>query len=591
MNSNGAGGSDLSATSLRSNEVNSRFARANFIATHDGDAVVELKIAISYVSEKNALLNLTTEEKNAHGRKETFESTRFSAAQAWEKVLRRVRIQPSPVSDHPLRDVRNFYTALYHSFLHPNIAEDVNGEYRGYDNRIYSIPQSGAEPAVNSKSAGGEDRLGNEKEGHHHYVNFSGWDVYRSELQLLAILFPSRASDMAQSLVDAAKQCGAIPQWAINNADTAVMGGDAGPAMIADFNAFGADQFDRATALRYLIQHGTDPRSQCNGHYSRPEMAQYLAKGYLVQNDVTYTMDVGFVSMALEYAASDFAISRFAHSLAQDEKTSLQKQHHFSNVANHFLKQSGSWKNLWFRSEKVPGYLRGRRADGKWITPFFPDSNPEMKDPADPTQDFSQGFVEGSSAQYSLMIPFDYAGVLAGMGFNQKDGRARVEARLQSFSQPWIWHWLGQPARTEELVHRTIAESYFDVPGGLPGNDDLGATSSWYLFATLGLYPVIPGEGGLAIHGPYFSQIDLHLENGKKIRIHREGEGIYIHNLVKDGTPYSSTWINWSDLKNGANLEFTMAREPSTEPNAWGTKAADVPPSFSTRAFSFHEAD
>jgi predicted alpha-1,2-mannosidase len=547
-------------------EVNSKLARANYVATQDGDAVLELKIAISYVSEENALLNLAAERVNDQGQAETFETTRRSATQAWDKVLNSVRIQSSPLSPNSLRDHRNFYTALYHSFLHPNIAEDVNGQYRGYDDKIYSV---------------------NVNQGHHHYVNFSGWDIYRSELQLLSILFPSKASDMAQSLVDAAKQCGGIPQWAVNNSDTAVMGGDAGPTMLSDFNAFGADQFDRSTAFHYMIQHGTNPNSQCNGHPSRPEMAQYLAKGYLVQNDITYTTDVGFVSMTLEYAASDFAISRFAHALSTDQND------RYARAANHFLKQSGSWKNLWFISKKYPGYLRGRRANGEWITPFFTDENPVMKDPKNPTQDFSQGFVEGSSAQYSLMIPFDYADVLKGMG-----SKAQVDARLQkyfskvnggliapymhignepSFSDPWIWLWMGEPANTQEVVHRTIQQSYFDVPGGLPGNDDLGATSSWYVFATLGLYPVIPGEGGLAIHGPYFAQVDLNLENGKSIHIRRSGDGIYIQDLAVNANAYASTWINWSDLKNGADLNFTMG----TQPSAWGSAPADIPPSFS----------
>ena len=530
--------------------MNENLARADYHAVRDGSATLEMRIALSYVSVEGALQNLDSERHDQTGSEETFDSTRNGALAAWDHALSTIKIQSSNEVEK-----RIFYTALYHSLWQPNVQDDVSGAYRGYDDQIYTL-----------------------ETGHHHYGNFSGWDVYRSEIQLLAILFPARASDMAQSLVSAAEQCGAIPQWAINNADTAVMGGDAGPIMLADFYGFGADHFDAKTALKYMIKHGSDPLTSCTGHLARPGLTEYLTRGYLPRG----SLQSGTTSNTLEYAASDFAISRFAHALG-DEASSA-----------HFLKQSESWKNLWWQPNKGPSlsYIRGRNEDGKWIEPFFPDENPTMKDPMNPALDFDQGFVEGTAAQYSLMVPFDFPGVLSRMGTKSQIHErltsffSKVNGGLDapymhignepSFSLPWILLWSHDPAANQEVVHRTIKTSFYDVPGGMPGNDDLGATSSWYVFATLGLYPAVPGVGGLAIHGPYFSDIELKPENGKLIHMKSTGTGFYIRDLSVNEKPYPRTWIDWSDLKDGANLNFSFTDQPST----WGSSVEDSPPSF-----------
>jgi predicted alpha-1,2-mannosidase len=519
-----------------------KLAKITYHSLTNGSAKLELKIAISYVSVQGARENLRVESESPSGR-ENFESVKQAASEKWDEVLGKIRIQSD--DDHAKRI---FYTALYHSLLHPNISEDVDGQYRGYDHRNHTV-----EP------------------GHHQYANYSGWDVYRSEIQLLTILFPSRANDMAKSLLNAADQCGGLPQWALNHANTAVMIGDAGPIMMQDFYSFGADQFDTEKAFGYMKKGATDPTASCNGHPIRPGLKSYLEKGYVTADSLTgQEIEFGFVSTSLEYAAADFAISRFAKSIGKNAD------------ATHFDQLSHSWENLWDPSVK---YIRSRDKDGEWKKPFFPNSNPVMKDPEDPTSDLDQGFVEGTSAQYSLMLPFDFANLLKRMGT-----RAEVDTRLDhyfsrvnggmnseyfnignepAFSQPWIYNWAGTPAKTQELVHRILDTAFFDSTDGLPGNDDLGATSSWYVFAALGIYPSVPGEGGFSVHGPRFPKIEVSLENGKKILIERRGPGFYVKSLSVNSVDTEKTWLNWSELKNGGNLQFDL-QDQSSE---WGAQS------------------
>ena len=526
-----------------------KLGRVTFKAQEKGAAPLELKIAISYVSEAGALQNLKT-ESNDRGTEETFNSVRQKAALSWDEALGTIQIESKSEQEK-----RTFYTALYNTLLHPNVQDDVTGQYRGYDNKIHTL-----------------------NPGQRHYANFSGWDVYRSEIQLLSILMPKRASDMAQSLVSAADECGALPNWALNNADTAVMIGDSGPIMLADFYAFGADHFDLEKAFYYMHKNATDPKSSCNGHLSRPGLKAYLKKGYLSPDSV----DFGFTSTVMEYSMSDFAISRFAHALSRESE------------ASYFIKQSDSWKNLWWKSTDTlsQGFIRSKNDEGEWRKPFFPDHNPEMRDPEDPSSFYDQGFVEGTSAQYSLMIPFNFGELLEKMGTPEQNSKRLKQffsdvtggmnaptmhiGNEPSFSTPWIYLWAGNPAGTQEVVSRIIQTAFDDSPGGLPGNDDLGETSSWYVFATLGLYPVIPGEGGLAIHNPHFPKSTIHLENGKTILIQSEGTGPYITSLSFNGKQITHTWLSWSDLKDGAVLNYQL----DTQAGNWGSNKADAPPSF-----------
>jgi predicted alpha-1,2-mannosidase len=224
----------------------------------------------------------------------------------------------------------------------------------------------------------------------------------------------------------------------------------------------------------------------------RPRLAEYLDRGYLALGGSEW----GPPSITLEYAAADAAIARFAEALGD------------RGTAARFAKQAGSWRTLFDRST---GYVRPRAADGAWLTPFKPED--------------SWAFVEGNAAQYTFFVPHDLPALFEAMG-----GRSRAIERLDhlfsrlnagvgqpyfyignepQFGTPWAYSFAGAPVRTQEVVRRIVNRTFADGPGGLPGNDDLGATSSWYVFAALGLYPAVPGAGDLVLASPLFPAVTI----------------------------------------------------------------------------------
>ncbi len=478
---------------------------------------VQMKVGISYVSENGAEMNLKAESPDWD-----FDRMHAVSTEKWNAALGKIQVQSQ---DSSLKKV--FYTALYHSLLHPNLSNDVDGSYLGFDQKVH--------PSA----------------GHEHYANFSGWDIYRSQIQLISALFPKRASDIAQTLVETAQQCGAFPVWSENNSDTGVMVGDPGSIIVADIFSFGAVSFDAKTALQVMKKNAFDPAAACGGKAPiRPDLSQYLAHGYVANASTT-----------LEYATADFAISQFALALGD------------SGFSKQLAARSALWRNLF---DPTTGYIRPRSTSGAWETPFDLTS--------------STNFVEGDSAQYTLAIPFDFGSLVAKIG---KPGS--VETRLDaffsqlnagqnsshlyignepSFWAPWVYLWAGLPSHTQEVVHRLVTTSFADLPNGLPGNDDLGATSSWFVWSALGIFPGIPGVGGVVVGSPVFPQVDLNLENGKTLTIRAGGSGFYVKDLSLNGTAVNRTWIPWSNLQAGGVLDFGLATEPSN----WGSAPPSFPP-------------
>lgn len=491
--------------------------------------VLKMKIGLSYVSEQNARLNLARENPDWD-----WERLEQETAQKWSSVLGKIQFGES-VIDANGKAV--FYTALYHSLLHPNIASDANGDYVGFDGAVHSS---------------GNRRF---------YANFSGWDIYRSQVQLLALLVPGVASDIAQSLVESATQCGALPKWSQNNSDTGVMPGDPGPLILANLHAFGAGNFDAAQALALMRRNALDPSASCNGHEIRFGADDYAKLGFLPET----ANDQLSASITLEYAAADFAIARFAKS-AND-----------LGLYDALFVRSGSWLNLWDPSSR---HIRPKTANGMWLSPFDPASG--------------LGFTEGNSEQYSWLVPYDLGGVVARMG-GDLEAQKRLDRFFEKlnvggespylyignepgFGTPWVYLWAHDPGGAQRAIRKIQSQAFANAPGGLPGNDDLGALSSWYVWATLGLYPEVPGVGGLAVSGPVYSDIRVELENGHQLEIRapQMESQPNIAGLFVNGAEHKRTWIEWDDLKGGARLDFTT----SSLPTAWGTKAGDEPPSF-----------
>jgi predicted alpha-1,2-mannosidase len=241
----------------------------------------------------------------------------------------------------------------------------------------------------------------------------------------------------------------------------------------------------------------------------------------------------------------------------------------------HYLSRAQNWKNLF---DDSTGLIRPRNDDGSWMANFSADS--------------SKGFIEGTAAQYVWMVNFDLRGLIEKMG-----GDEEVVQRLDHFftqlnnnpfhgdtaymgnepceETPWVYDFAGAPSHTQEIVRRIQNELFTSKPNGMPGNDDAGALSSWFVFSALGLYPEIPGVAGFAVGNPLFSGITIHLENGNVIQILGENasrENYYVQNLKLNGRDYESPWIEWNDLAKGATLDFDLGKQPTQ----WGKNIQQV---------------
>lgn len=489
-----------------------------------GTRTVHLKVGVSYVSAANAEQNAEKEIPDWN-----FTRLRQEARAEWNEKLSHAEVKGGSRQDR-----RVFYTALYHALLHPSVFNDANGEYIGFDEKIHPV-----------------------QPGRTQYSVFSGWDIYRSEVQLLAMLFPRQASDMAQSLVLDAEQGGGLPVWPLANDEQAAMGGDPSDPMLSSFFAFGARDFDTKAAFAAMLRGADNPKTHSRIYLERPRLEELLSLGYIPDNTSMW----GAASVTLEDQTADFAVAQMASALG-DKAT-----------AERMLARSANWKKLFDPETK---YIRPRMPDGSFMQPFSASSD--------------KGFMEGNAAQYTWMVPYDLKGVIDAVGgpeaaksrlddyFSAYAGFKSMTANFNignepSFGNPWIYNWTGHPWRAQEVVRKTLKDLFFDGPDGLAGNDDLGATSSWIIFAQLGLFPEIPGVGGLALNSPTFESVTLKLGD-RKFEITAPGapRNLYIQSATLDGKPVSN-WIWWNDVAKSSRLEFKLASTPNKE-------AGEQPPSY-----------
>jgi predicted alpha-1,2-mannosidase len=482
-----------------------------------GNAVVQMKVAVSYVSIANAQQNMNTENAGF-----AFSTVQANARNAWNTVLNRVQVTGGTTDD-----LKQFYTALYRVNMNPNISSDVNGQYRGFDNVVHVVPPGHS--AV--------------------YQNYSGWDIYRSWAALVGLTDPE-ASDIAESMVLDGQQGGAIPRWSDQNKENFIMNGDPGPIIVSSLFAFGARNFETRSALDLMFNGAT------NGNSVRGVQPQ-LNSMHFIEN----------VSESLEMNASDFAIAQFARALGDNAKYDVMIAH------------SQWWINVFF---PVTSYVTKHNANGSWVTPLDPAAE--------------VNFTEGNAAQYTWMVTHNYASLFNLMGGKQTAIQrldhlfTQVNAGLTlpffyignepEHNQPWAYNFAGQPWGTQSAVRRVIQGAFNSSSGGLPGNDDLGATSAWFVWASLGLYPVTPGADTLALHGPLFSSAAITMPNGRILQINGAGAGDaapYVQGVVVNGAATTHTFVTYRDIANGGTLSFTMGTSPN---KSWGINAADAPPSF-----------
>jgi predicted alpha-1,2-mannosidase len=519
------------------------------------DPTVRVQVAVSYVDVAGA-------EANLRGEATTFDldTVRAAARLAWNRMLGRIRIGGG-TSDQRTQ----FTTALYHALLGPNLFSDADGRYLGFDGRTHRTDRA-----------------------HPQYTNVSGWDVYRCEVPLLALIAPEETSDMMTSLLRDADTGGWLPKWPVAAGYTGVMNGDAADPILANAYAFGARGFDRRHAVDLMVRGAEANGPVGQGFYlPRPSQEPYLRLGYVPNTQSTSISPVpNGASETLEYAIDDFAIARLASATGR------------SDVATRFHARSQNWANLF---DTATGYVLPRDADGA-----FPPGPPAP--PAG--SGFGQsGFQEGNAAQYTWMVPQNLRALADGIG-----GDAAIAARLDAyftklnvgpnepfhwqgneptFGTPWVYDSIGQPWKTQATVRRIMTELFHPTPGGEPGNDDVGALSSWYVWASLGLYPQTPGVPMLVLGSPLFPHIDIDAGAGRRIVIDAPAAGAgrpYLRSLRVNGQLSSHNWVGVPE-RGVLRLDADLSATPDLRR---GTGSGDAPPSFgagparfppSTRAF------
>jgi predicted alpha-1,2-mannosidase len=520
------------------------------------DRSVTMKVGISYVSLAGAAANLHHEDPGW-----SLSQVEARATSAWSSILGRIDVQGGSLTHR-----QELSTALYHSLLEPTVFSDDDGRYVGADGKVHTT------------------------HGRVQYANYSAWDVYRSEMPLLSMIDPKAVSTMMQSLVNDAAQGGWLPVWEVAGSDAQTMDADAADPIIADAYAFGVRGFDVRAALAAMLKGAETVQKPGTGPdqaIERPNLATFESLGYVPQTGVDpYSLGetIG-ASETLEYAIDDFAVAKVAEALGD------------RSAARRMTAGAQHWQELFNPST---GYVQARLTDGA-----FP-AGPAMQylsASAIALNLYQQGFAEGNAVQYTWSVPQDLGGLFALMG-----GDAAVDADLGTFFQqtnagpwlpydwsgnepdlwvPWEYDYAGEPWQAQATVRTIATTDYALTPSGEPGNDDLGAMSSWYVWAALGLYPVTPGTADLAMASPMFPRTTIHLGSGKELHIVAKGApDEYVSSArlaVGSGAARAldRPWLPASVVRHGGTLDVSLSARPD---RTWGAAPQDAPPSYGTGA-------
>jgi putative alpha-1,2-mannosidase len=505
------------------------------------DAWVQLRVGESFVSLEEARRNLRAEIPGWN-----FTATEQAVHAAWTQALQRVLIESHGIESNrvgsngiesngiessgsngkaPQR--RIFYTALYHSLLLPRTVSDDDGSYPAFDGNAQT----------------------EHAEGFVYYDDFSLWDTYRAVHPLFTLLEPQRDSDMVRSLIAKGQQGGFLPIYPAWNSYTAEMTGDDADLVIADAWCKGLRGFP-AEAAYALMRHNAmvpaTPAEALNGE-GRRALASYLRLGYIPLED--HIPDAFHhneqVSRTLEYADDDWAVGEMAAALGHTADAAL------------FARRSQNWRHVF---DPSIGFVRGRHANGSWEAPF----DPVKPDPA---------VTEGVPWQYTFAVPQDIDGLRQALGGPAALGRKLDglfahglydQGNEPSHTLAYLYDDAGEPWKAQAEIRRILDTEYKDTPDGLPGNDDAGQMSAWYVFSALGFYPVTPGTPRYALGTPRFDRVVFTPPAGKPLTILAEGaeEGMrYIRSVRLNGVMLHRQWLTQSELTGGGTLVFTMAAQ------------------------------
>jgi predicted alpha-1,2-mannosidase len=494
------------------------------------DPVVMVKVGISAVSSENALANLKAEIPGWD-----FDKVVRDARAEWSSEMRKVTIEGSTA------EKQTFYTALYHTQLDPTIYNDVNGEYRGLDQNIHVA------------------------KGFTKYSIFSLWDTFRAEHPLMVLIHPHEDADMIKSMLAHYDQSveHLLPVWSLYNNETWCMIGYHAVPVIADAIMKGVRGFDYERAYDAMKATAMNP------HYD--SVKEYAEIGY-----VPYNHEDESVSKTLEYAYDDYCIAQVAKKFGREKDFA------------YFMKRAMSYRNLFDPSTKL---MRAKDSDGRWITPFDPNG-------------YNPTITEGTNWQYTWFVPQDVQGLINLMG-GKRDFATKLDTlfmpnkSVENFggnsgqigeywhgNEPshhitYLYDYAGEPWKTQKLVREVETKFYYNKPDGLCGNDDCGQMSAWYVFSTIGFYPVCPGDNYYVIGTPGAEEAAIQIGNGNVFRmkaIDFSAENKYIQSVTLNGKSWDKTYIPFEDVVNGGELIFRMGNKPN---KSWGTAADSAPPSVS----------
>ena len=485
---------------------------------------VFIKIGISAVDEQGAKQNLAQEIGN-----KSFEDIKKEAQQNWEQQLEKIVIEADD-----LNNKTNFYTALYHTMLAPNLYQDVDGRYRGMDLNIHQTKDF------------------------EYYTVFSLWDTYRAAHPLYTIIEQERTNDFINTFLAKYDEGGIMPIWDLAANYTGCMIGYHAVSVIADAYLKGINNYDVEKAFTAMKHSATRDKLG---------LQSYKELGFIPVEKESES-----VSKTLEYAYDDWTIAEMAKSMGKKEDYKT------------FLERAQNYKNVFDPSSK---FMRARFRN-KWFAPFDP-------------YEVNFNYTEANSWQYSFYVPQDITGFINLLGGknileeqldklfvaeNKTSGRDQVDitgligqyahGNEPSHHMAYLYNFVNKPHKTQEKVHQILTELYTNSPDGVSGNEDCGQMSAWYVFSSLGFYPVTPGSNQYIIGSPLFNKGTINLENGKTFTIEAKNnskENKYIQSVQLNGSNYEYSFINHTDIMNGGNLVFKMINKPTS----WGTNDAFIP--------------
>ena len=488
-----------------------------------------IAVGLSSVSVENARANSLAEVPELD-----FDAVHARAVGQWRKALGDIVVEGGSRDE-----MINFYTAQYHTKLTPNLMSDVNGEYRRHDQTVARMP-----------------------EGKAYYSTFSLWDTFRAWNPLQTLVDTALVNDMIRSMLDMYDSTGELPIWALASGETGTMIGYHAVSVIADAYLKGIRGYDADKALEAMIR---------SSNINKKGSDYYTAQGYIPSNIKRES-----VSCTLEYAYDDWAIARMAQAMGRDD------------IFGEYAQRALNYVNVFDGSTC---FFRGRQSDGNWSAPF---------------EEFATGrdYTEATPWHYRFFVPHDVNGLI--QLFGSREAFIREMDRLftlesdemqldvsdvtglmgqyahgnePSHHMAYLYNYVGQPWKTQELTRRLLHEMYAPTPEGIIGNEDCGQMSAWYVFSSLGFYPVCPGSNEFALTAPQFPKAVVRLANGRTLTVTADNprRSVYIASVALDGKPIDRNYITYDELMQGGELHFALRPRPDYER---GTDDAAAPHSL-----------